>query len=944
MKQLIYLIFFFSSIAFSQQYNFKQYGLEQGLAQSQVYAIDQDDKGFLWIGTQGGGVNVFDGREFQYINRHHGLNNLYINKIKFHNTRTSIWVGSDNGLFLFSREKKLLQSFLENHEVTDLFIHENICYVGTNKGAYKITKDNQVIELTKGKIQSLFLSKNRLFIATNQQINIYENEKLIDTIPLQLTRSFYEMNRELFVCTYAQGTFKIEDNELTPQPQLPTPYGLITAFSQNTTTTWLTTVSDGVFCIKDNEITQHFNTQKGLPSNSIRSVFTDNRGALWIGTSGRGICQFINDDIYSINTKEVGVHSIFKAENTLFLSTFSGGLDSISLTKTQTYSEKGKTNFTKKKVRCITVIDSNNSWISTDGDGLFTYDNKSFARLFKNNNKLKWVRAIVPDQSGTVWLGTLGYGLCYFDGTEIHQLNKHLFDRVNDLTLIHQNQLAVATNKGLFIMDLTSKTFAPSLYTDACRSVTVCNNKLFVGTKNDGVFHIKDNKRYKLKNTWSDNTYFVRTGSDNNLWIGSEQGVQKFHFTEFPHAEIVNIGKERGLIGIETCVNAFANDSMLGGVWVGTLKGASFIKNTITNTQDSLLPQLTITEMDVFYDPIPNFRELSVKGLRFFHHQNHISFRVLGVDLQHATAIKYKWKLDGYDKSWSSPNSNNYITYSNLPFGNYHFLVQASLDGIHWTKEEQVDFSIMRPFWRTYWFYTASGIVIFLFIVLAIFLAYKGYRWKIAQHQQNLRIQNRLKELELNTLRLQLNPHFLFNCLNSIKGYIAENQGKEARKQITNFAKLMRQYLDNSSAQWITISQEIKMLTNYLNLEVMLNNDQISFELLTEKEDLKIPPMIIQPFVENAIHHGLKPLGKAGKVSIHFYLEQNELFCTITDNGVGRKKAGELSEKKEHESKALSIIKERLSYLSQENEHDYHFEFTDLQQGTSVKVSLPYQS
>ncbi len=215
------------------------------------------------------------------------------------------------------------------------------------------------------------------------------------------------------------------------------------------------------------------------------------------------------------------------------------------------------------------------------------------------------------------------------------------------------------------------------------------------------------------------------------------------------------------------------------------------------------MPQLTISEMDVFYDPIPNFRELSDKGLPFFNHQNHLSFRVKGVDLQHSNLMKYKWKLDGYDDKWSSVSKNNYITYSNLSFGKYHFLVKASLDGKHWTKEERVDFSIMRPFWRTYWFYTLAVLLFLLLSAFILYKMYKAYRRKIAKHQQDLRIQNRLKDLELKTLRLQLNPHFLFNCLNSIKGYVAENKGKEARKQITNFAQLMRQYLDNSSTQWV---------------------------------------------------------------------------------------------------------------------------------------------
>jgi ligand-binding sensor domain-containing protein len=941
LKHLTYLLLLLNSIAFSQQYNFKHYGLEEGLAQSQVYAIDQDDKGFLWIGTQGGGVNIFDGTTFKNIKRKEGLTNLYINKIKFQEKK-GIWIGSDNGLFLFSREKILKQVFLKGYELTDIFISKNSCYIGTDKGAFMISSDNQITQLSSADVQCLFHKKDNLYIATNKQVTCYSNDTISYSLPLPLSRSFYEMNNHLFVCTYSQGIFKIDSLGLTHQAQIPNSYGITTSFSTNVTTSWIATISNGVFCIKNDTVIQHFNTQKGLPSNSIRAIFEDNRRTTWIGTSGHGLCQFINDDIYSIDTKNIGTHAIFNSNDNLLLGTFSGGLDTFPLKNVLTNTVNETLSFTHKKIRSFSQIDKHSLWVGTDGDGIFSYQNNQFTSLFTDNEKLKWVRTITPDNQENIWIGSLGFGLFYYKDSTLNQLKDQPFERVNDLLNYSKNQLAIASNKGFFLLNTKSKTLQKTQYKDACRSLTSCNNLLFVGTKNDGVFYLKNDSLHKLKKTWSDNIYFVRTDNKNNLWVGSERGVQKFSFYDFPQAEVVNIGKERGLIGIETCVNSFALDSVRDGVWIGTIEGVSFIKSNISNTTKDILPLLTITEMDVFYDPIPNFRELSATGLRFFYHQNHISFRVLGIDLEHAGEMKYKWKLNGYDKKWSSANRNNYITYSNLPFGEYHFLVKASLDGKTWTKEEVIDFSILRPFWRTYSFYTAATILVLLMISVAIFIAYKGYRWKIAQHQKNLRIQNRVKELELNTLRLQLNPHFLFNCLNSIKGYIAENQGKEARKQITNFAKLMRQYLDNSSTQWITISEETKMLTNYLNLEVMLNNDNISFELSTQEEDFSIPPMIIQPFVENAIHHGLKPLGKPGLINIRFYLDNNDLICEVIDNGIGRDKAAELSKKKEHDSKALSIIKERLHYLSEENGHNYHYQFTDLTQGTMVKVWLPY--
>ena len=131
MKNFIFLfLWLINVISFSQQFNFKSYGLEDGLAQSQVYAVTQDDNGFLWVGTQGGGVSIFDGHSFQ--SNLQGLTNNYINQLKKHPNK-GIWVGTDDGLFLYSQEKKIIKTLLKNHEINTLTINGNLCFVGTNK-------------------------------------------------------------------------------------------------------------------------------------------------------------------------------------------------------------------------------------------------------------------------------------------------------------------------------------------------------------------------------------------------------------------------------------------------------------------------------------------------------------------------------------------------------------------------------------------------------------------------------------------------------------------------------------------------------------------------------------------------------------------------------------------------------------------------------------------
>lgn len=943
----VFLILFVGVQTFSQQYNFRHFSLKEGLAQSQVYAIDQDERGFLWVGTQGGGVDIFDGQSFKNLNRKDHLKNLYINTIKFQKG-VGMWIGTDEGLYLFSTDQKLIHSFLENKEINDIEFQHNKCLVATENGSFRISKDNQdytIQQLTKNKsVQSILYWKGKVLIGSDHQIILFEkNETQKYQVPL--VRSLFVINEQLFALTYSNGIYEYSNTGFNLRSDLPHNYGTNESYT-TPDGVWIATNRNGAFCLTEDIITQKFNTQTGLPSNSIRAVFQDNKDNLWFGTSGNGLCQYTNDNIYAFSKQHGlsadGIHAVFTTNDQLITSTFDGGIDTFSIQHKTPKQFKSNTGFTDKKAKSFVQIDSNECWIGTDGDGIFSLKDCQFTPLFKDSPKLKWIRALRKDDS-TIWIGSLGYGLFKFENNKLTHFRKQPFDRVNDIAILNDHRVALATNMGAFIFSPSSQLFE-KIYEKECRSVTICKNTLFLGTKNEGVYFLEKNQLQPLTGTWSDNTYFVRTDNEQQLWVGSEKGVQKFHFdSTFTTPNIVNIGKAMGLVGIETCINAFANDSTNQGVWVGTLEGLSFIKQDIKSQQENSLPLLTIQEMHVFYDPIPNFKKLSKSGLRFYHDQNHLSFKVKGVDLTLADLVRYKWKLEGYDKQWSKPQSSDYITYSKLPFGKYTFQLKASVNGKDWTPMETISFTILRPFWRTYWFYTLVGSLAFICLISVLRIAYILYRRKIAKHQKDLKIQNRLKDLELKTLRLQLNPHFLFNCLNSIKGYIAENQGQEARRQITNFAKLMRQYLDNSSTSWITVAEEIKMLTNYLNLEVMLNDGKVDYHIHhDESTDLAhIPPMIIQPFVENAIHHGLKPLNDKGILDIHFTIKDNILTCTVSDNGIGRKKAKEISERKNHDSKAMKIITERLAYLSQEEKAAYSYRILDLEQGTQIIINFP---
>ena len=223
--------------------------------------------------------------------------------------------------------------------------------------------------------------------------------------------------------------------------------------------------------------------------------------------------------------------------------------------------------------------------------------------------------------------------------------------------------------------------------------------------------------------------------------------------------------------------------------------------------------------------------------------------------------------------------------------------------------------------------------------------------------QNKLRANQQKTELEQKQLRAQMNPHFIFNCLNSIQHFVVANDVKNANKYLSGFASLMRQTLENSKEGTITLSKEIAYLENYLALELMRFKDKFTASI-TCAEDIdttaiKIPAMIIQPFIENAIRHGLCYLTeKEGRLEITFSLKGANLFCEIDDNGIGREQSQKLKMVSDivYESQGMELTRQRLALVSKSHGSDYTIEVIDKKsrsgepQGTTIIIKFPIES
>ena len=186
-------------------------------------------------------------------------------------------------------------------------------------------------------------------------------------------------------------------------------------------------------------------------------------------------------------------------------------------------------------------------------------------------------------------------------------------------------------------------------------------------------------------------------------------------------------------------------------------------------------------------------------------------------------------------------------------------------------------------------------------------------------------MEKELLMLEQKALRLQMNPHFIFNALNSIQALVSSNDSKTARLYLAKFSKLMRQILDNSRRTSIPLENEIATLENYLAIEQFCNNHRFDYHIDYDDdldvESIEIPPIIVQPFVENAIVHGVTQLDKKGKIIVRFFIEKEVLICEVEDNGIGRSAAAKMKSQRDqqHKSTALLITQERLDTLNKKS-------------------------
>lgn len=336
------------------------------------------------------------------------------------------------------------------------------------------------------------------------------------------------------------------------------------------------------------------------------------------------------------------------------------------------------------------------------------------------------------------------------------------------------------------------------------------------------------------------------------------------------------------------------------------------------------------------------------------HDENNLHIQFNAKALRSQKTFQYRYRMLGVDSNWISQNSEvNFARFPSLAPGNYTFQVKAvNEDGIE-SKPAQMNFAIAAPFYQKTWFFVLAGLALLLSTSLIFMVRIRAIqrRNRLLLDKENL--EKKFSQSQLNMLRAQMNPHFVFNALNSIQEYIINNNKNLASDYLGLFADLMRKYLDFSQKNEASLEEEIETLQMYLQLEKMRFEDTLEYEIKIDPEldttAIHIPMMLVQPLVENAIKHGLLHKKGGGKIDISFEKSLNELYISVEDDGIGREQSAAINKmrKGKHKSFATSALQKRIELINKSSENKLSFGYTDIHDengqpsGTLVKIVIP---
>jgi len=897
-----------------------------------INSLYKDKSGNIWI-NHSGELDMLDSN-LQYLKRF--TNEPWAKSLK------GIIVGSDNW-FTDKQNRLWLAGDTSGIHLIDLS-HKKIWNKQNNPKQYDFLKPSYIRSVLPDE------ASNTLWYAPWDsgvyRFDMNSNTQQKQDFGLGTGQEFQSVNKimkisdEKILCMSAPGCFivdiatlKYEQAPIEVPGSQESEISLVSLLKATNGNYWIGT-SGGLFQLEDEDIISPrldlTKNGKKVPWEECNSILRSLAGDLYITNLSHALLEVKKDlkdfSNYPIDNKKAIVCISQDKKGQLWVGSSIGLYQFNAVTKKFTQPAWLHPDLYKARINFIYCDAKEDIWIATrQSFGLYKYSaqtgtcekiNNSVTAYFEKLGSSSRISRITENKNHIWMISRLGGGIiCYNKKSgewDIYPKKEN-----------HRNLLSKGLN--FIYADEKNNLWLSELYGTGLIKYNYANDSINLITRNDGLP--------------SDFIKSLSYDGGNNLWILTEYGISRF---DLATEKIIfnSFFKSKTTYPIELLTFDEASKTLIAAS--NNLLSFHPVEKFMPDKKETLHPLID----KVWVNSKEVNEDVNGQSLKLRPGQTNISIDFTAIHYSNADKIRFAYKLSGADHDWKYADASRSAQYAVLAPGTYSFTIKVADENGNWGEPfDTFSFTIVPWFWQTAWF----KIAVVLLLVAACWLMVRR-RIKNIRHAAELK--QKMTETEMMALRAQMNPHFIFNCISAIDNLIQSDRKEKATVYLTRFAKLIRSVLDNSKNNLVPFYKDYESLQLFLQLEKFRCNDKFEYRLNADEEilnsDIKVPPLIIQPFVENAIHHGLMNKTEPDReLNIRVQIEKDYLKYTITDNGVGREIAEALQQinKPEHVSYGLDISSKRVNLHNKYNGVHPGVVITDLKKenvpvGTKVELWL----
>ena len=986
--------------AFAQSLFFKHLGQKDGLSHPNIKALHVDKDDFLWIGTENG-LNRFDGEtcityKKNSTNQLNFPGNFIVNIIE--DKYGDLIIGSQNNAVKYNRKTDNFTVYRfgndtripPNHYSYPFYIDKNEdlwIFLAGNVFKYdKATKTTTYItEYANGiAFSPIPFYRELKWFAANGTRGLYINAT--NPIKEDGLQAFFtnKINKTGFSC-FIEDTYITSDTllwlatdkgliKLNPKSKAYTVFNnyktnknlYVTALAKYPNKPWLFVGTKNNGLLLFNQITGKFfeqykhqpNNSLSISANHVRKIYIDKKQNLFVGIDGHGLDYTnLNKAIFSKHVGKEDVDNLnFENNITTILKdkkdrVWCGTKNSGLLIYNKDFTQLLRHTFKSTGIVKLIDLDGDVMLIELANGDFFKYDVKKniFTPLKTNYASKPLIHQIIKIGDKGLYAAT-EFGIAKLSLESNNQLffkmedafNKSLgWSNTNRIIPISDDKVLVQTNyTGIYLADLKNGSF--KFQKEISRSPYLINGNITIGNKiylatTTGLltFNTLTNVIYNPQ-LIDANCVSITADQNKNFWIGTNNGLYFYDTKKQQKIHYTTANGLQSMVFNSDCFAWIGHQIAFGGI-----NGISLFNPLQTNNEKKSPAQPKITQILVNDQPFPHLGNPSTaSSITLKPNQNTLTIAFSAMDYINPKQRKIKYRMLGYDNQEVTVFGSNKIRYPNLPSGSFKFEV---LDVYSKTKKTLA--ITVLPYWyKTIWFKILCLTTIIIVIVFVV-------KRRIAFIRKQFLFKQQLSESELKAIRSQMNPHFIFNVLNSIESYIMDNDKKMASRLIQKFASLSRLILENSNKSLVSADKEWKALMLYTELEAMRYNNSFSYSFIVDEtlklNKLLLPPMLIQPLIENAILHGLIVNPKPGAhLEVQLKKHEQGICITVEDNGNGLDHQPKTTTKTgvKEKSMGLASIKERIAMINaQKNNYLASFKIMPAAEGegTFATILLP---